>query len=128
MTPPLSIKMLTLKTLVVAIAIPLIGSLSIHPGNAQDPNIEGNWKMSFNGVNITPTYTLIQKGTVLTGTFRSRLGEMPLTGQVKGNKINFAVKSKGKSLNFAGTINGETMSGVADLPQRGRQNWTASKY
>jgi hypothetical protein len=35
MTYPLSIKILALKTLVIAITIPLIGGISIHPGNAQ---------------------------------------------------------------------------------------------
>jgi hypothetical protein len=95
---------------------------------AQAPSIDGNWKMSFTGENINPTYTLIQRGTSLTGTFRAPIGEFPLTGIVKGNKINFSAKFKGKSLNFAGTINGETMSGVADIPIKGRRNWTASKY
>jgi hypothetical protein len=95
---------------------------------AQAPSIDGNWKMSFTGENINPTYTLIQRGTGLTGTFRAPIGEFPLTGIVKGNKINFSAKFKGKSLNFAGTINGETMSGVADIPIKGRRNWTASKY
>jgi hypothetical protein len=35
MTPPLSIKMLAIKILVIAITIPSIGGISIHPGNAQ---------------------------------------------------------------------------------------------
>jgi hypothetical protein len=95
---------------------------------AQAPNIEGNWKMSVTGENLTPTYTLLQKGNVLRGTFRSPLGNFPLTGTIKGNKINFSAKSRGKSLDFAGTVNGEMMNGVADIPMKGRKNWTATKY
>jgi hypothetical protein len=95
---------------------------------AQTPSIAGNWKMSFTGENINPTYTIIQRGSTLTGTFRSPVGELPLTGIVKGNKINFSAKIKGRSVNFVGTVDGETMNGVADLPMKGRRNWTASKY
>ncbi len=95
---------------------------------AQAPNIEGNWKMSFTGESITPTYTIIQRGSALTGTFRSPMGELPLTGIVKGNKVNFSAKFNGRSLGFSGTVNGETMNGIADLPMKGRRSWTASKY
>jgi hypothetical protein len=94
----------------------------------QPLNIGGNWKMSIIGENLTSTYTLIQKGNVLTGTFRSPLGNLPLTGTIKNNKVNFLAKSRGQSLIFAGTVNGEMMSGIADLPMKGRKNWTASKY
>jgi phage tail sheath gpL-like len=95
---------------------------------AQAPNIEGNWKMSIAGENITPTYTLSQKGNVLTGTFRSPIGNFPITGTINDNKVKFSAKSRGKSLTFAGTVSGETMSGVGDIPMKGRKNWTATKY
>jgi hypothetical protein len=83
--------------------------------------------MSIMGENIAPTYTLIQKGTALTGTFKGPMGELPLTGSVTSDrKVAFTVKFRGATLKFAGTVEGETMKGVADLP-RGRKNWTATK-
>jgi hypothetical protein len=96
---------------------------------AQDPKIEGNWKMSIIGENLSSTYSLIQKGNVLTGTFRAPLGNFPLTGTItKDNKVNFSANAGGMNLKFAGTVNGKTMKGVADIPMKGRKNWTATKY
>jgi hypothetical protein len=95
---------------------------------AQVPNIAGNWKMSIIGENLAPTYTLIQKGNALTGTFRAPIGDLPLTGTItKDNKVNFSAKAGGMSLKFAGTVEGKTMKGVADFPMKGRKNWTATK-
>jgi hypothetical protein len=95
---------------------------------AQVPNIEGDWKMSIIGEDISPTYTLIQKGNLLTGTFRAPLGNLPLTGSVtKDKKVSFSAKFGGGSLKFVGTVDGKTMKGVADLPMKGRKNWTATK-
>jgi hypothetical protein len=95
---------------------------------AQVPNIEGDWKMSIIGEDISPTYTLIQKGNAVTGTFRAPLGNLPLTGTVtKDKKVNFSAKFGGGNLKFVGTINGKTMKGVAEIPMKGRKNWTATK-
>jgi hypothetical protein len=97
--------------------------------SAQMANIAGDWKMSIIGEqNLTPTYTLIQKGTALTGTFRAPMGDLPLTGTItKDNKVNFSAKAGGMNLKFVGTVDGKTMKGVADLPMKGRKNWTATK-
>jgi hypothetical protein len=97
--------------------------------SAQVPNIQGEWKMSIIGENLSSTYSLIQKGSVLTGTFRAPMGNFPLTGTItKDNKINFSAKAGGgMNLKFAGTVDGRTMKGVADIPMKGRRNWTATK-
>jgi hypothetical protein len=110
----------------------LIGSifsiLSTSVALAQISNITGDWKMSIIGENLAPTYTLIQTGNKLTGTFRAPMGDLPLTGTItKDNKVNFSAKAGGMSLKFAGTVDGKTMKGVADLPMKGRKNWTATK-
>jgi hypothetical protein len=100
---------------------------STQTSNTKVPNVEGNWKMSILGENLAPTYTLIQKGSALTGTFKGPMGELPLTGTVTSDKkVAFAVKFRGASLKFSGTVEGETMKGVASLP-RGQKNWTATK-
>ncbi|WP_293354152.1 MULTISPECIES: hypothetical protein [unclassified Microcoleus] len=106
---------------------PSVPTPSVQSADAKVPNVEGNWKMSIVGENLAPTYTLIQKGTALTGTFKGPMGELPLTGSVTSDrKVAFAVKFRGASLKFAGTVEGETMKGVADLPT-GQKNWTATK-
>ena len=96
---------------------------------AQVPNVDGEWKMSISGEkSLAPTYTLIQKGTALTGTFRAPMGDLPLTGTItKDNKVTFSAQASGKTLKFVGTVDGDIMKGVADLPRKGRKNWTATK-
>jgi hypothetical protein len=93
------------------------------------PNIEGKWKMSISGENRSTTCTLIQKGNVLTGTFRGQMGDLPLTGTVTNDrKMAFTAKFGGMSIKFSGTVEGKAMKGLVDLPMgRGRKNWTATK-
>jgi hypothetical protein len=106
----------------------VLSILSTSVASAQVPNIAGNWKMSIIGENLAPTYTLIQKGNALTGTFRAPMGDLPLTGTItKDNKVNFSAKAGGMNLKFVGTVDGKTMKGVADFPMKGRKNWTATK-
>jgi hypothetical protein len=97
--------------------------------SAQIPKIQGEWKMSIMGENLSSTYSLIQKGKVLTGTFRAPLGTFPITGTIaKDRKINFSAQAgAGMTLKFAGTVDGKTMKGVADIPMKGQRNWTATQ-
>jgi hypothetical protein len=99
------------------------------PASEQIPNIAGTWKMSILGENRSATCTLIQKGQVLTGTFRGQMGDLPLTGTgTTDKKMAFSTKFMFGTLNFAGTVDGQTMKGIVDLPMgRGRKNWTATK-
>jgi hypothetical protein len=99
------------------------------PVSQQIPNIEGTWKMSILGENRSATCTLIQKGNALTGTFRGQMGDLPLTGTVTTDrKMAFSAKFIFGTLKFAGTVKGQTIEGIVDLPMgRGRKNWTATK-
>jgi phosphatidate phosphatase APP1 len=106
----------------------LVANVAVTQAPSQVPNIEGNWKMSIIGEDFAPTYTLVQKGNNLTGTFRAPIGNLPITGTVtKDKKFTFAAKSGGMSLNFVGTVDGTKMKGVADIPMKGRKNWTATR-
>lgn len=92
------------------------------------PNVEGKWKMSILSENIFPTYKLIQKGNLLTGTFQGPLGNLPLTGNIsKDKKVNFSVKFGGMSLKIDAMVNGENMKGIIDIPRKGKKSFTANK-
>jgi hypothetical protein len=94
---------------------------------ADIPNVAGNWKMSLEGTGMSASYTLIQNGNELSGTFRGPRGDGQLTGTVSDDKkVTFSVDMGGRSLEFAGTVEGGTMEGFADTPM-GRKNWTAIK-
>jgi hypothetical protein len=107
----------------------VFASAAFAQAPSQIPNIAGNWKMSIPGKNQTMTYTLVQKGNALTGTLRGNLGKLPLKGTITNdNKVTFSAGAWKVGLNFIGTVNGNTMKGVVDLPMgQGQQNWTASK-
>ncbi len=93
------------------------------------PNIQGKWTFTISGENRSTTCTLIQKGNVLTGKFRGEMGDLPLSGTVtKDRKMSFTARFGGLQMKFAGTVDGQTMKGIVDLPMgRGRKNWTATK-
>ena len=77
-------------------------------------DVTGNWQLTVETSQGTgtPTVVLQQQGEKLSGTFNSQiLGEVKLTGTVKGNAIEFA---------FEGDAGGQTMKvaykGTIDSP------------
>jgi hypothetical protein len=92
------------------------------------PNVAGRWKVSLGEANRTATYVFTQKGNELTGTMKGLpFGDMPIAGTIANDgKLSFSGKMSGMKFSFAGTLVGQTMKGIADLPI-GRKNWTATK-
>jgi hypothetical protein len=92
------------------------------------PNIEGDWKMVVAGESITAGYTIVQKGNILTGTFRAPVGSLPLTGKIaEDRKVNMSAKFGGLKMNLEGTVNGQTITGLIDIPTRGKKKFTATR-
>lgn len=76
----------------------------------------------------SPIFELVQKGTVLTGTYEGIVGKAPLKGTVEGNKIEFVVTAGQGELKYSGTIESATqMSGKAEYPEIGDATWKATK-
>jgi hypothetical protein len=91
-------------------------------------NIEGDWKMVVVGENIGASYTIVQKGNILTGTFRAPVGSLPLTGKItEDRKIVMAAKFGGLKMNLEGTVDGQIMNGLIDIPTRGKKKFTATR-
>jgi hypothetical protein len=93
-------------------------------------NIEGNWKMALAGDgDESAVCTLIQTGTVLTGTLRGPLGDLPIAGALTiDGKMAFTAKLIIGSFNFFGIVAGENMYGIVNFSMGGwRNNWTAIK-
>jgi hypothetical protein len=118
-----------LPLLVGSVSSIVFASAAFAEVPSQVPSVAGNWTMSIPGKNRTMTYTLIQKGNALTGTLRGDRGNLPLKGTITNdNKVAFTGKAMMATLRFTGTVEGNTMKGVVDLPMgQGRQNWTATK-
>ncbi len=105
----------------VLVAVPLLmGSMVVI--TAQDADVTGTWVFDVvtDGGGGMPTLTLEQEGEVLTGHYSSaNLGESDLTGTVKGAAINFSFdaepQGQAMSVTYAGTVDGDSMSGTVDL-------------
>jgi hypothetical protein len=92
------------------------------------PNIEGDWKMVVVGESVSAGYTIVQKGNMLTGTFRAPVGSLPLTGKIATDrKIKMSAKFGGLKMNLEGIVDGQTMTGLIDIPTRGKKKFTATR-
>ncbi|MCX6606445.1 MAG: hypothetical protein NTV52_23035 [Acidobacteria bacterium] len=93
-------------------------------------DVTGKWSFAVetSAGSGSPTFELVQKGTVLTGTYEGVVGKAPLKGTVEGNKIEFVVSAGQGELKYSGTIESATqMSGKAEYPEIGDATWKASK-
>lgn len=109
---------------------------------AAPANLTGTWQLTLTEFNRSPKIQIVQQGNTLSGKLIPLVGgELPLTGTVEADKVNFTVDfrtvvnrlprkiSPEQALAvFTGTINGGTMQGTARLPEvePGRTTgWTA---
>ena len=114
----------------------LICALLLCVSVASAVDISGTWQITVETSQVTgtPTAILKQDGEKLTGTFNSQiLGEVKLTGTVKGNSIEFSFEGDagGQTLkvNYKGTIESPTtMKGTAVYAGfEDNATWTATK-
>jgi len=98
------------------------------------------------GVNVTGTWNLTvetpmgardmklnatQNGEALTGSIASPRGEVPITGTVKGNAVAFMMKLNAQGMDmqidYAATVEGESMKGTAKFGDMGNGAFTGKK-
>jgi hypothetical protein len=80
----------------------------------------------------SPTFTFQQNGEKLTGKYSGLFGEAPLSGTVKGDKIEFTFEASGDAgkakVHYTGTVeSASSMKGTADYGPLGKATWTAKK-
>jgi hypothetical protein len=97
-------------------------------------NISGPWsfQVESSAGSGTPTFTFKQDGEKLTGQYKGAFGEAPLTGTIKGNKIDFVINVEGQgqkmTITYTGTVEQDgTMKGKAELGEVGSATWTAKR-
>jgi autotransporter translocation and assembly factor TamB len=94
-------------------------------------NISGTWnaKVDLGGQGGTPTFVLKQDGERLTGTYTGALGDAPLTGTIKADKIAFDFTVQGNKIHYEGTVNsdGTKMEGTCDYGGQASGTFTATK-
>jgi hypothetical protein len=80
-------------------------------------NIAGTWKLDVvsNAGGGEPTFSFVQEGEKLTGTYMGMFGETNLEGNVKGDQIEFSFMAQGLKITYKGKVDTNTMSGDCDF-------------
>jgi uncharacterized protein with FMN-binding domain len=97
------------------------------------PNVTGTWNFTIESPNgtATPSAVFKQDGENLTGTYKGRLGEVPLKGTVKGNQIvfSFKVSPQGQEIEiqYAGTVEANAMKGTVKFGEMGEAPFNGKK-
>jgi opacity protein-like surface antigen len=100
---------------------------------AADANVTGEWDLTVESQMGTsnPHLSLKQDGATISGTYKGMLGEVPVTGNVKGNEfaINFKASAQGMDLDvtYSGTVEGASMTGTVKLGDLGEATFTGKK-
>ena len=100
-------------------------------GSAEPAKVDGKWNVLLQLETITghPVLTLKQDGEKLSGTYEGRYGPSPLEGEIKENRIAFAVTFTAEGSRttgvFQGTVDGASMSGSVEFEGAGNGKWSA---
>jgi len=125
-------------SLIIAV-LAVAAAVTASPANAQakegqsKTNVTGTWKLTIETPNGPggPTVVFKQEGEELTGTYKGRFGDAPLKGTVKGNDIKFTVKVNAQGqevlVEYAGTVDGDTMKGKVKFGEFGEGNFSGKK-
>ncbi len=98
-------------------------------------SITGTWSLSLNSPQgpMDVTLDVRQNGTALTGTTSSMVGTAQIvSGSINGSNFHFIVNINSPeigniSVTFAGTVQGNRMTGTVDVPGMGSMDFTGSK-
>jgi hypothetical protein len=96
-------------------------------------DVTGTWIMTVqtSAGSGSPTFTLVQKGDAISGTYKGQLGEAPVTGTMNGNDmaLEFNIDAQGQSLTikYTGKVDGKTVSGNVALGAFGSGTFTGAK-
>jgi hypothetical protein len=97
-------------------------------------DVTGAWALQLDiaGNAATPSATFKQEGEKLTGTYSSQmLGELPITGTVKGNAITFGFQASfdgnAVKVTYEGTVEKDTMKGTVTFGDLGSGTFTGKK-
>ena len=92
--------------------------------------VNGKWIMSVESSigNGTPEFNLKHVAeTKLEGTYKGLLGESPAKGTLTGNKIHLEFEVSGMTVEYDGTVEGDTMKGKVKLGTMGDGTFTGAK-
>ena len=114
-------------------ALLIVAMVTVGISRPAADDVSGTWEFKVESAQgtATPSITFKQQGEKLSGTYKGRMGERPLEGTIKDDKIRFSVKLKFQDQEFvvtySGTVKGNSMSGTVQFGDAGTGKWTASR-
>ncbi len=124
-----------LVVLVAAMALAAVPAFAQATPKEQPKKVDvtGAWELTVESPQgaLTMTANYKQEGETLTGTHVSDMGEVPLKGTVKGVDIVYTITIDAQGQQFTithtGKVDGDTITGTADLGEMGSMKWTARR-
>ncbi len=115
-------------------ALFVLGLGIIFAGTASaQTSVAGDWDGSFNTPGGARPFklVLVVDGEKLTGTAKRASGDVPITGTIKGDVINFGYTinygGKDLTLTYSGKVVGDSMSGTVSFGGNAEESWSAKK-
>lgn len=99
----------------------------------QKSSVAGEWDGSFDTPGGARPFKLVfvVDGEKLTGTAKRSSGDVPLTGTIKGDVINFSytINYGGNDLTliYSGKVTGDSMSGTVSFGGNAEESWSAKR-
>ena len=118
----------------LVMAVMALASMVVVAAQAAKVDLTGKWIFSVqtDAGSGTPTVTFKQDGDKLTGHYTGQLGDVDLTGSVKGSEFTFSFSSdlQGNRLDveYKGTIESkDALKGTLSIPGLGNGTFTAKR-
>jgi hypothetical protein len=108
-------------------------ALFVAAASAAEPSLTGQWQLEITSPQgtRTPSMTLTQTGTQVSGTYKSQRGEVPISGTIQGADFALTVKIETPSdkltVEYKGRIDGEKLSGRVMMGARGEAAFTGKR-
>ena len=96
----------------------------------QTVKVTGTWNMAVQTSQGSgnPVLVLKQAGdTLITGTYTGQFGEAPLKGTVKADKIYLQISASDLTMEYIGTVDGNSMRGKVKFGSYGEGTFTGKK-
>ena len=119
-----------MKKLFSFVILPIVMLLTISVHAQQPINVAGVWNLNVetSAGSGTPEFTIKHStDSTLEGTYRGQLGETPVKGTLKGNKIFLTFSVSSIDIEYLGTVDGDTMKGKVTLGTMGEGTFTGTR-
>jgi hypothetical protein len=122
-----------MKKIILSSLFVVAFGLVFASGTSAQNSVAGEWDGSFNTPGGARPFklVLVVDGEKLTGTAKRSSGDIPITGTIKGDAINFSytINYGGNNLTliYSGKVSGDSMNGTVSFGGNAEETWSAKR-